>query len=326
MPQTDREKTLGMKIIIDTDPGVDDAIAVFMAFACPELEIVGLTSVYGNLPIEITTTNALRFVELAGRLDVPVAMGAGRPLVVDDIGPVPFIHGDNGLGNATVTDPTVQPSPLHAAELIYQTALANPGEVTLVPVGPLTNLALAVRLHPDLVDLVAGVVIMGGAVYTSGNASPGGEANVLHDPESAEIVLGETWPVTMVGLDVTNSVSLDREQLEAISAVDSPPNRLLRAAMPFYQRFYEENLEGFEGLCPHDAVAIAYLLEPDLFETVRKPLRVEVSGFGRGKTWPAEPFHSAQPNSPWADRPETTICTSCNSDEVAELITTRLTS
>ncbi|MEE9413852.1 MAG: nucleoside hydrolase [Acidimicrobiales bacterium] len=315
-----------MKIIIDTDPGIDDAIAVFMAFASPELEIVGLTSVYGNLPIDITTMNALRFVELAGRTDIPVARGTGRPLVADDIGPVPFIHGDNGLGNAPVAEPTGSVSPLHAAEFIYQAALANPGELTLVPVGPLTNLALAVRLHPDLVDLVAGVVIMGGAVYTSGNASPGGEANILHDPEAAEIVLGEQWPVTMVGLDVTNSVALDHDQLSAISAVDSPPNELLGAAMPFYQRFYEENLEGFEGLCPHDAVAIAYLLQPDLFETVRKPLRVEVSGFGRGKTWPAEPFHLTRPDSPWVGRPETTICTSCESDAVAELITTRLTS
>ncbi len=313
------------KIIIDTDPGVDDAIAVFMAFACSSFDVVGLTSVYGNLPIDITTDNARRFVELAGRPEVPVARGADRPLVVDDIGPVPFIHGDNGLGNAAVHDPSVELAPLHAAEFIYQMALAHPGEITLVPVGPLTNIALALRLHPDLPGLVDEVVIMGGNAYAPGNASPGGEANMLHDPEAADIVLGEDWPITMVGLDITNDVALDHAQLAAISAIDSPPNQLLGAAMPFYQAFYEDNLEGFEGLSPHDAVALVYLLEPELFTTVRKPLRVELTGFGKGKTWPADPYHLTQPGSPWAGRPDVTICTGGDAQAISERITRELT-
>ncbi len=296
-----------------------------MALACPEIDVVGLTSVYGNLPIDITTANALRFVELAGRPDIPVARGADRPLVVDDIGPVPFIHGDNGLGNAPVADPSIELSPLHAAEFIYQMAAANAGEITLVPVGPLTNIALAVRLHPDLPELVHEVVVMGGNAYAPGNASPGGEANMLHDPEAADIVLGEDWPLTMVGLDVTNAVNLDHAQLAAIAAVDSPPNLLLAAAMPFYQAFYEDNLEGFEGLCPHDAVAIAYLLQPELFETVQKPLRVEMHGFGRGKTWAADPYHLTEPNSPWAGRPDVTIATGGDAQAISELIVAELT-
>lgn len=316
---------MARKIIIDTDPGVDDAVAVFMAFACAEIDVVGLTSVYGNLPIDITTDNARRFVEIAGRPDVPVAQGAGRPLVADDIGPVPFIHGDNGLGNAPLADPTVELSALHAAEFIYQTALASPGEITLVPVGPLTNVALAVRLHPDLPELVEEVVIMGGNPFAAGNASPGGEANMLHDPEAADIVFGEDWPLTMVGLDITDEVVLDRAQLGAISAVDTPANKLLAAAMPFYQAFYEENLEGFAGLCPHDASAIAYLLQPELFETVRKPLRVEMHGFGRGKTWAADPYHLTQPGSPWLGRPDITICTGGDARAISELIVAKLT-
>ena len=316
---------MARKIIIDTDPGVDDAVAVFMAFACAEIDVVGLTSVYGNLPIGITTDNARRFVEIAGRPDVPVAQGAGRPLVADDIGPVPFIHGDNGLGNAPLADPTVELSALHAAEFIYQTALASPGEITLVPVGPLTNVALAVRLHPDLPELVEEVVIMGGNPFAAGNASPGGEANMLHDPEAADIVFGEDWPLTMVGLDITDEVVLDRAQLGAISAVDTPANKLLAAAMPFYQAFYEENLEGFAGLCPHDASAIAYLLRPELFETVRKPLRVEMHGFGRGKTWAADPYHLTQPGSPWLGRPDITICTGGDARAISELIVAKLT-
>lgn len=316
---------MARKIIIDTDPGVDDAVAVFMAFACAEIDVVGLTSVYGNLPIDITTDNARRFVEIAGRPDVPVAQGAGRPLVADDIGPVPFIHGDNGLGNAPLADPTVELSALHAAEFIYQTALASPGEITLVPVGPLTNVALAVRLHPDLPELVEEVVIMGGNPFAAGNASPGGEANMLHDPEAADIVFGEDWPLTMVGLDITDEVVLDRAQLGAISAVDTPANKLLAAAMPFYQAFYEENLEGFAGLCPHDASAIAYLLRPELFETVRKPLRVEMHGFGRGKTWAADPYHLTQPGSPWLGRPDITICTGGDARAISELIVAKLT-
>lgn len=313
------------KIIIDTDPGVDDAIAVFMAFASTGFDVVGLTSVYGNLPIDITTDNARRFVEIVGRPDVPVARGAGRPLVVDDIGPVPFIHGDNGLGNAPLEDPTVELSPLHAAEFIYQTALANPGEITLVPVGPLTNIALAVRLHPDLPELVQEVVIMGGNPFAAGNASPGGEANMLHDPEAADIVLGEHWPLTMVGLDITNHVVFDQAKLDAISAFDAPANQLLAAAMPFYQAFYQSNLKGFEGLCPHDAVALAYMLRPELFETIDKPLRVEMHGFGRGKTWAADPYHLTQPGSPWVGRPQITICTGGDAEAISQFIVDELT-
>ena len=148
---------------------------------------------------------------------------------------------------------------------------------------------------------------------------------MLHDPEAADIVFGEDWPLTMVGLDITDEVVLDRAQLGAISAVDTPANKLLAAAMPFYQAFYEENLEGFAGLCPHDASAIAYLLQPELFETVRKPLRVEMHGFGRGKTWAADPYHLTQPGSPWLGRPDITICTGGDARAISELIVAKLT-
>jgi inosine-uridine nucleoside N-ribohydrolase len=171
------------KILFDTDPGVDDAMALLFALRSPELEVVGVTTVYGNAQVEQTTLNALRVLEVAGRTDIPVASGAARPLVRAYRGKRSHIHGEDALGNTFLPPPSTRPLDIAAAEFIVRTALAQPGELTLVAVGPLTNLALAARLEPRVVSAVRQVIVMGGAAFVPGRVSPVPDVNVDNDPE-----------------------------------------------------------------------------------------------------------------------------------------------
>ena len=311
------------RIVIDTDPGIDDAIAIVMALCSPDLDVVALTTVFGNMSQPVTTANTLGLLELAGRPDIPVAAGAARPLLRDYAGEVPFIHGPNGVGGVELPEASAALDPRPAAELLHQVAAERPGEVTLVAVGPLTNLALAVRLHPDLPELVDEVVVMGGNAYARGNASPAAEANILSDPEAADIVFGEDWPLTMVGLDVTVPVVLTGADIEAVGAVDHPAHRALARAVGSYREYFGTMYDDHDGICPHDATALAALLRPDLFETEHRPVRVETQGMARGRTWLASgiEFHDA---APWAGRPEVSVCTGVDASAVAALIRDRL--
>src|SRR5262245_38009154 len=173
------------RIIIDTDPGVDDSMAILLAFNSPEVQVEALTTVFGNTGTAITTQNALRLVELAGRPDVPVAAGAQKPLLRPFTGDGWVVHGRNGLGGVAFPEPQGQPDRRHAAQLIVETVMANPGQITLVPIGPLTNIALAVSLEPRIAQQVEQVVLMGGAATMPGNVSAVAEANICNDPEAA---------------------------------------------------------------------------------------------------------------------------------------------
>lgn len=312
------------KIIIDTDPGIDDAMAIFLALASPELDVVGLTTIMGNVEVDLATTNALRLLEIAGRADIPVAEGAAKPIAADFLGAVGFVHGDDGQGNAFLPPPTSQPLDISAAEFIVQQAKACPGEITLVPIGPLTNIALALRLEPNLPKLVAGVVLMGGNAFCAGNASPAAEANIRNDPEAADVVFGAGWPITMVGLDVTNEVLMTDHDLAMLHSYDTPQGQHMGRINPFYRAFLGERL-GTEGIVIHDSAAIAYLLAPDLFKVVRTPVRVETGGsFSRGKTWPYVGRTDDNHLPAWQSRPLVDICTAVNGPAVVALILDRL--
>ncbi len=310
-------------VIIDTDPGVDDILAIFLAIASPELDLIGLTSVYGNVTGPRAADNARRLLDIAGQSHLPVAEGAGAPMVGAPIGPVGFIHGENGLGDVALAAPSRPHHDLDAAQFMIAEALARPGEITIIAIGPLTNLANAVALHPSLPSLIREVVIMGGNAYCGGNASAAAEANILNDPEAADVVFAQDWPLTMVGLDITDTTTLSPANLERIASGGGPTHRFMGAATPFYQRFYEQAIPGYQGLRPHDAVAVAYLIDPELFETVDRPVAVGLTGIGRGKTWPAEPHH-IQPGTPWVGRRAMTLCVGGDSAGIDELITKRL--
>lgn len=310
-------------MIIDTDPGVDDAMAIFMALASPELDVVGLTTVFGNAATVNTTRNARVLLDAAGRRDIPVAEGAADSLTGQYVGPVPWVHGHNGLGDAAINEPSRQPIDVPAHEFLYETCAASPGAIILLAVGPLTNLGLALQHHPDIVDLVTEVVVMGGNALVPGNATPVAEANINNDPEAADLVFGAKWRVTMVGLDVTHKVNLSGAAIDRISSVDTPTAALLGAALPLYRNFFETR-NHVDGIFVHDPSAVAYLLDPDAFTTEQWPMRVETQSFSRGKTWPnmGDTDDSAPPA--WRGRPAVNVCVGVDAPWVLRLVEERL--
>jgi inosine-uridine nucleoside N-ribohydrolase len=315
------------KIIIDTDPGVDDALAIQLALSVPQLEVVALTTVFGNVPVELATTNALRLLHLAGRSDIPVARGAASPLTGNFGGGVPFVHGDDGQGNTRAPSSPLGAVVQPAAELIVEQVAARRGVVTLVAVGPLTNLALALKLEPRIAEWVKEVVIMGGNALCPGNATPAAEANVFSDPDAADLVLGAGWPLTMVGLDVTHGVQMRGKELDQLNALTGPLSRYVSSAMPFYRNFYERT-NRIDGIFVHDSSAIACLLAPELFEVQSWPVRVDTSyGIGRGKTWPSlgdTGGEGAAALLPWKDRPPVKVCLQVEGEKVVALILDQL--
>lgn len=313
------------KIIIDTDPGVDDAMAIFFALRSPELDVVGLTTIFGNVHTTLATTNALRLLEIADRTEIPVVKGADNPLAGPYRGPVPFVHGDDGQGNVRLPDPTTRPLAQTAAEFIVDQVMAAPGEITLVPVGPLTNIALALRLEPAIAHNVRQVVLMGGNALGPGNATPAAEANIHNDPEAADVVFGADWLVTMVGLDVTHKVHMTPEHLAHYAQAQNPLAQHIARIVPFYQSYFERFFEDQQGIYVHDSSAIAYLIDPSLFTVKRWPVRVETQGFSRGKTWPALGAGEDGYLPAWQGRPLVNVCVDVDSERLVALELDRLT-
>ncbi len=207
---------------------------------------------------------------------------------------------------------------------MYEVAAAQPGEVTLLTLGPLTNVAVALHRYPDFASLVKEVVVMGGNALVPGNATPTGEANINNDPEAADLVFGAGWPITMVGLDVTHRTILSGAAIDRLTAGSTPGAELLREALPLYRRFFETT-NGIDGIFVHDPSTVAYLLEPGLFTTTAWPIRVETESFSRGKTWPnlGDTDDAAPPA--WRGRPLVDVCTDVDSDGVVQLILASLT-
>lgn len=309
---------MAQKIIIDTDPGIDDAMAILAALHSPELEVLGLTVVFGNADVDSCAQNALRLVELEGNDHIPVAKGCGKPLVLPADSFASLVHGRDGFGNTNLPLPHGNLDPRHAAQFIIDTVLAYPHEVTLVPLGPLTNIALACALEPRIIPLVKEVVLMGGCAFALGNISPVAEANIYHDPHAAEVVFAAPWKVTMVGLDVTMKIIMTPDYLAKLYATNTPAVRLLELIQPCYQNFHQV-IHGMGGaIHTHDPAVIAYLLEPDLFYCEKMPVYVETSGHCFGKTV-ADKYHKIFSTLQWnkgiggedgeaaVERPSTTI-------------------
>ncbi|NYH15989.1 nucleoside hydrolase [Paraburkholderia bryophila] len=297
------------KIIYDTDPGVDDAMALVFQARHPEIELLGLTSVFGNATIQTTTRNA-RF--LAGRFapGVPVAQGAAAPLKRIAPDPLAWIHGDNGLGNIALDmsdAATLDERPAH--RFIIDTVRAHPGEVTLVAVGPLTNLALALADDPQIATLVKQVVIMGGAFGTDGvlgNVTPAAEANILGDPDAADLVFGAAWPVAIVGLDVTQRTIMSRDYLASLRERGGAAGQFVWDVSRHYEAFHEESAQ-LAGIYVHDSSAVAYVLAPHLYTTRSGPVRVLTEGIAVGQTI-QKPVTMPVPAPDWDSRPACKVC------------------
>ena len=264
------------RIILDTDPGIDDALALFLALASPEVTLEAITTVQGNVSVEHTTHNALTLLTLTGHTDIPIARGCAEPLVRARLDAA-HVHGDNGLGNVTLPEPTVVPVKQHAVDLIIEKIMQNPGEITLVAIGPLTNIALAVRREPRIAQHVREVVIMGGALRIPGNVTPNAEFNIFADPHAAHVVFHAGWPVRLVSLDVTTRVSMQRQQMEAFTAQGGKVITPLRQMMAYYFDVYGP-MYGSTTFQMHDPLCLAAVFQPDLITWESAYVDVELAG------------------------------------------------
>jgi purine nucleosidase len=264
------------KIILDCDPGHDDAVAMLLAHGSPEIELLAVTTVMGNQTIEKVTRNALAVARVIGMDAVPIACGAHRPLV-RTVETAPDIHGESGLDGPVLPEPAVALDPRHAVDLIIDTVMAHePGTVTLVPTGALTNIALAVRKEPRIVERVKQVVLMGGGVHV-GNWSAVAEFNIIIDPEAAHIVFNEAWPLTMIGLDATHQALATDAVAARIAAVGTAPARFVGELLEFFAHSYKD-AQGFDHPPVHDPCAVAFVIDPSLLRVVKAPLDVELTG------------------------------------------------
>ncbi len=265
------------KIIIDCDPGQDDAVALFLAMAAPdELEILGITTVAGNVPLELTQRNARMMCDIAGREDLGVYAGCERPLRREPI-TAEYIHGDTGIDGIDVFEPRTPLEDAHAVDFIIDTLLAaarNRVSVTLIPTGPMTNLGAAIQREPRILDAVERIVSMGGAMREGGNRSPSAEFNILADPDAATIVFNCGKPITAMGLDVTHQVLSTRDRVARIRELGNPVAEATAGMLSFFHR-YDTKKYGSEGAPLHDPCTIAWLLRPALFRTRACNLAVE---------------------------------------------------
>lgn len=253
------------KIIIDTDPGQDDAAAIMLAFGSPdEIDILGLCAVAGNVPLKLTSRNIRIICELCGRTDIPVYEGAEKPLVRKPI-TAEHVHGSTGLNGPVLDEPTMEAQKQHAVDFIIETVMREPeGTVTLCTLGALTNVALALLKAPEIADRVKELVMMGGGFFEGGNITPAAEFNVYVDPEAAAAVFKSGIPIVMMPLDVTHKVLTLKSRVEKLRAIGNRPARALVEMLEFFERFDVEKY-GSDGGPLHDPTVIAYLLKPDLF-------------------------------------------------------------
>ena len=269
-----------VKILLDCDPGLDDALAILLAHGDPNIELVGVTCVGGNVALPNTTRNALQLAEYLGFQNIPIAAGAAEPLVrvAKDAS---HVHGSEGMGTVNLPDPTTSAVDIHAVDLIIETLRSAPGTVHLVATGPLTNIALALQKEPAIAQWAASFVIMGGS-YTRGNATPAAEFNIYADPEAAAVVFAGGWDVVMVGLDLTLQAIATPEVVERMRQLGRLGEQLVVPLSTFWS---DDKDPAWNGQAVHDVVAVAYVTHPEFFTSVPAHVEVETAGdFTSGMT------------------------------------------
>lgn len=272
------------KIIIDTDPGQDDAVAILLALASPELQVLGITAVAGNVPLALTVKNACKICELAGRSEIPVFAGADAPLSRKLV-TAEYVHGKTGLDGPDLPEPAMQVQQSHAVDFIIEAIMtAGQGEITLCALGPLTNIALALQRESELAQRVREIVLMGGGFFEGGNVTPAAEFNIYVDPEAAHIVFGCGAKLTVMPLDVTHKALTSRARVEAFRNLDSPVGVATAQLLDFFER-HDESKYGTNGGPLHDPNVIAWLLEPHIYQGRNINVEIETgSDLTRGMT------------------------------------------
>ena len=286
-------------------------MAIALACAHPRINLLGLTTVFGNVSAAMATRNALAILEQFGAAGVPVAAGAAVPLTQKPLPHPDFVHGKDGLGNVDLDSPANKPHELDAADFIIEQVNLNPHQVTLIAVGPLTNVAVALQREPSLPEKLKNLVVMGGALDEPGNVSPVAEANFLGDPHAADQVFAVEWPATIVGLDVTHKVLLFDSDLDKIARDSDVYGELLRSSSRFYIDYYSSTGAASDypepGCAMHDAAAVIYQLHPEFFETVSGAVRVIEEGVAAGQLTMNRRGYQYLLDY-WHDRPATAAC------------------
>ncbi len=267
---------MALPVILDCDPGHDDAIALILALASPELDVLAVTTSAGNQTPDKTLNNALRILTLLGRDDIPVAAGAPKPLARELI-IADNVHGESGLDGPKLPDPAFAPQAMTGIELMARCLRESPQPVTLVPTGPLTNVALLLAAHPELKGKIARIVLMGGAAR-AGNWTPAAEFNIYVDPEAADMVFKSGIPITMCGLDVTHEAQVMDEDIERVRAITNPVAQCVAGLLDFFMIYHRDPKWGFAGAPLHDPCTIAWLLNPELFHGIECRVDIETSG------------------------------------------------
>lgn len=310
------------RVIIDTDPGIDDTAAIFFALTSGALRVEALTTVFGNVDLTQATRNALKVLEIAGRTDIAVHPGAARPLRRDPHYAT-TIHGDNGLGNVEIAPPAAGPSAVSAAEAITRRVMDAPGEITVIALGPLTNVAMALAMEPRVAQNVRELIVMGGAVLTWGNVTPAASANLYNDPEAAQAAYRSGASLVQVGLDVCRPTVIPRAHLTRIREARTPMGDFLLQITPFLEQAYLQRgtqavVEG-RGIHYNDVVCMAYAIEPRLFQARALHVEIETQGaFTTGET-------VADFEGRWGKPPNTRVCLGVDAEGVADLFTQSLT-
>lgn len=267
---------MALPVILDCDPGHDDAIALILALASPELKVLAVTTSAGNQTPDKTLNNALRILTLLGRDDIPVAAGAPKPLARELI-IADNVHGESGLDGPKLPDPAFAPQAMTGIELMARSLRESAEPVTLVPTGPLTNIALLLAAHPELKGKIARIVLMGGAAGV-GNWTPAAEFNIYVDPEAADMVFKSGIPITMCGLDVTHEAQVMDEDIERVRAITNPVAQCVAGLLDFFMIYHRDPKWGFAGAPLHDPCTIAWLLAPELFHGVECRVDIETRG------------------------------------------------
>lgn len=307
-------------IIFDTDIGIDDAMALLFAHYSPEIELLAITTLFGNASVENTTRNALHVKELFN-INAPVYKGASGPLGQKLSNSFPeHVHGKNGLGDITIDEPSIVAEALPAAHALIKLSLETSKKLTIVAVGGLTNIAAALEIDPNFANRIESLIVMGGAFgYNQhrGNVSPVAEANMANDPLAADIVFSSPIPTTIVGLDVSHKIIVDHTFLEFLEKSAGKAGSFISATMNYYLNFHSKISGRFESPL-HDSSAVAYLLKPDLFKTIQEPVRVVAEGIAHGQTIHGDNLREYV-STAWNDIPSSTICTNVDSKGVLAL-------
>lgn len=311
------------KLIIDTDPGIDDSMAILMAFQTHEVDIIGLTTVFGNVSTEDASRNALLLCEIAGRPDIPVAEGSPEPLKGGIPRVADFVHGCDGLGNIYLPPPNMKKIEKSAAEFLVDKVSEYPGEVSVLALGPLTNIALAIKKDSSFSSKVKRIVVLGGAFFCLGNVNPAAEANIYGDPEAADIVFTSGANITVVGINITTQVMFTDEDLHQLRESKGRHTQILTDMCKFYRDWHVKS-DGVYGIFLHDPVSFVALVRSDLFTYKKGVVRVETQGISVGHTLMDQGLKNWNTENPWTGHSPVSVAWTVNVEEVQTYIKNQL--